>query len=189
MFLEVDRYVDFIIKNKLTQPQFLLMYLIHRKRYSSITKYKEAFPTDDGSMIGKNALQDLINNGFLIKVNEENKANSFCLTNKFTSLFFKDKFEAIEALIEIYPGFIEIKGTPSPLITTDKYKLASLYAEHIDYSVDEHLLILEDTKFGREKGLIRCNIEKYITSNMWQKIREIRLYQATIQKVDKIEEF
>jgi hypothetical protein len=189
MFLEVDRYVDFITKNKLTQPQFLLMYLIYRKRYNSILKYKETYPTEDGSMIGKPALQDLIDNGFILKINDENKADSYTLTEKFSNLFFKDKYNAIEALIEVYPGFIEINGVPSPLITTDRFKLASLYAEHIDYSVDEHLLILEDTKFGREKNLIRCNIEKYITSNMWNKIREIRLHQSKIEKIDTIEEF
>jgi hypothetical protein len=52
MFQDVERYINFITTNKLTQAEFLFLYLIRRKNHEAMVKYKEAFPSEDGSMIG-----------------------------------------------------------------------------------------------------------------------------------------
>lgn len=188
MFTNVERYVNFITKNKLTQAQFLMMYLLYRKRYESINKYKEAFPTDDNTMIGEGAKQELIKRGFIEKVNDEEKASSYQLTNRFLSIFLKDHFEAADQFWDKYPGFIKINGNPIPLTNMDKYRFANIYAERIDYSVDEHLEVMKDLDYGVENNLIRSNIEKFVMSEGWTKLRSLRLSKEAIKEASSLAE-
>lgn len=186
MFQSVDRYVDFITKNKLTQGQFLMLYLINRKNYDCIEKYKEAFPTSDGTMIGEMMKKDLIDRGFIkvIDVDAENtKADNYSITEKFTDLFIKDRYEAMLQLWDIYPGFVNINGNNIPLTNIDKYQLALLYIERIDYSVDEHKEILKDVKFGIEHNLIRVTIENFVRSEAWGKLRPMRTNSTQLKEL------
>ena len=186
MFQNVERYVEFITKNKLTQAQFLLLYLIYRKKYECIKIYKERCPTEDGSMIGKAPLQDLIDRKFICPVNEEQKADSYVLTDKFLLLFIKDIYEASNQFWDKYPGFISINGVPTPLTNMDKYKFALIYGERIDHSVDEHLEVLKDLDFGVKNNLIRSSIENFVRSENWLKLRQIRLNQQVIKQAEEL---
>lgn len=186
MFQNVEKYVDFIIENKLTQSQFLFLYLLYRNKFSCIVKYKNSFPTEDGSMIGKPAIEDLIKRGFVNKVDEGISANSFMITEKFHKLFLKNHHIAAQEFWDRYPGFVRIQGIATPLTNMDKYVFANIYAERIDYSVDEHLEVLKDLEFGVQQSLIRTSIEKFVRSEAWKKLRDLRLNQRTIQEVDSL---
>lgn len=185
MFSNVERYIDFIIKNKLSQSQFLFLYLLHRNKIDSINKYKEAFPTLDGSMIGAFLRDELIDKGFIRKLNDDKMASSYQITERFTDLFLKDIHEATDELFKSYPGFVNINGNPVPLTNTDKYKLALIYGERIDYDVEEHKEIIKDVVFGHKNGFIRSNIENFVRSESWNKLREVRLAREIIRDVDQ----
>lgn len=189
MFHDVDRYVDFITKNRITQPQFLFLYLLRRGRVESIAKYKEAFPSDDGSMIGKINMEDLISRGFLIKEGNDNKLSSYKVTDIFGDLFLKDRWEAIEEIWTKYPGFCNIEGRDMPLTNCDKYSLSISYVEAIDYSIEEHKEVLKDLEYGRANNLLKSNIEKFVKSRGWEKIRELRNKKAIIAKVSQSDNF
>lgn len=182
MFQDVEKYVDFIIKNKLTQAQFLYLYLLRRKSFDVIKKYKEAFPTPDGSMIGKDNRQDLINKGFIEKIGEGEMVSDYRITDKFNHLFLKNHFVAADEIWSLYPAFTRINGNNIPLLNMDKYAFSNMYAERIDYSVHEHLQVVQDIKFGRENNLIKSNIENFTRSESWSKIREIRLGQVKVEE-------
>lgn len=186
MFQNVERYVDFITTNRLTQAQFLMLYLIYRKKYDCIKLYKERVPTDDGTMIGQGAKEDLVTRGFIVKVDDEEKADSYELTNKFLKLFLKDKHEAAEQFWDKYPGFININGSPTPLTNMDKYKFALIYAERIDHSVDEHLEVMKDLEFGVNNNLIRSSIENFVKSEGWLKLRPYRLNKEVMKKAEEL---
>jgi hypothetical protein len=186
MFQNVERYVDFITTNKLTQAQFLFLYLIYRKKLDAIIKYKEAVPTEDGSMIGKPSIEDLIKRGFVLKVDEGISADSFMITEKFHKLFLKNIHVAAQEFWDKYPGFVRIQGVATPLTNMDKYAFANIYGERIDYSVDEHLEVMKDLEFGVQQSLVRTSIEKFVRSEAWKKLREIRLNQRTVQEVDAL---
>lgn len=188
MFQNVERYVDFITKNDLTQAQFLLLYLTYNKKYECIRKYKEAIPTEDGSMIGKRAKQDLIDRGFIKQINDDEKADSYIITEKFHKLFIKDQFVAGNEFWDKYPGFVKIQGVNTPLTNMDRYAFANLYAGRIDYNVDEHIEVMKDLEFGVRNELIRTSIEKFVKSEGWLKIREVRLNNAKIQEVNSLTE-
>lgn len=183
MFQNVERYIDFITKNKLTQAQFLMLYLVYRKKIACINRYKESFPTTDGSMIGDANKLDLIKRGFLVKVGEGTSNNDYEITEKFTDLFYKDITNAANQVWDLYPGFIKINGINTPLTNMDKFRFANIYGERIDYSIDEHKEVVKDVQFGRANDLLRTNIEKFVTSEGWLKLRSVRLQQQSIQSI------
>lgn len=185
MFIDVDRYVNFIIKNKLTQSQFLYLYLIYRKKYNSIKAYKKAFPTEDGTMIGKNLIQDLIDRSFIEKIKEEVVlVTDYRITEKFTHLYFSDIYNATEELKNEYPAFANIQGNNIPLITVDIYKLSGIYGERIDFSVDEHKEVIKDLIYARDKGSIRFSLENFVRGEVWKGIRPSRLANTTVSLLE-----
>src|SRR5574343_636922 len=184
MFLDVDRYVNFLSKNKLTQSQFLMLYCLHKKKWEAIELYKKEFPNEDGTMIGNILKNDLVERGFIAKVGEGEKADSYMVTEKFTNIFVADLYNAADEVWNLYPPFISIKGINTPLTTMDKYKFANLYGERIRYDVEEHKQVIADIKFGREHNLIRNNIENFTRAEMWGSIRKIRVEKQTIQEVN-----
>ena len=185
MFINVERYINFIIKNKLTQPQFLMLYLLYKKNYKILNKYKIAFPTEDKSMIGDMMRQDLIDRGFIERVgNKTSSVNDYKITEKFTDLYLKDIYTATQELKDEYPAFAKINGQDIPLVTIDICKLSVIYGEKIDYSVDEHKEIIKDLVYARDKGSIRFSIENFVKGEMWRGIRQSRFKTLSEVKED-----
>ena len=189
MFQNVERYVEFITKNKLTQSQFLMLYLMYRKKSECIKIYKEHHPTDDGTMIGGNLNKDLIDRGFLEPAPEATEPNRYVLTDKFLKLFIKDSQEAANQFWDKYPGYVSIQGVNTPLTNMDKYRFTLIYAERIDHSVDEHLEVMKDLEFGVQNNLIRSSIENFVKSEGWSKIRPIRLNKEKITELTEVTDF
>lgn len=168
MLLE-ESYIKFLIKHDLTQSQYLLLHLVHKKRTDLIRDYKEKFPTDDNTMIGKYLIDDLVKKGFLIE-----KDNTYKLTNKFLEQYV-DKFTATEEIYDEYPSFFNKDGLNIPLKGMDRNIFANLYDKAISSSVLEHIEVMEDIKFGIEQGLMNLGIDKFIKSKHWLAIRPHRL--------------
>jgi hypothetical protein len=167
MLLE-ERYVNFICENNLTQPQFLLLYLLYKGRKDLILKYKQNFPTDDGTMIGKLWIDDLFRRGFLIKENER-----MLVTHSFKDLFC-NKIDVAEELLLTYPSTLEIDGKIVPLTAIDVITVADLYIEKILDNRLEHEEILKDIRYGITNNLINLSLKKFIQSKYWIGIRKIR---------------
>lgn len=187
MFLDVERYVNFIAKHKLTQAQFLMLYCLYKKEYDVIEAYKKTFPSDDGTMIGNASKEDLVTRGFIVRVGEGEKADSYAVSDLFTNIFVSDIYNAADEVWDIYPPFMKINGANVPLTNMDKYKFANLYGERIRYDVHEHKEVVADIKFGREHNLIRVNIENFTRSEAWRSIRKIRIGKQIIQEVKETE--
>lgn len=172
--IDVDRYIPFLKKHKLNQPQFLLMYLLHLQRFDLIEEYKQMFPTEDGSSIGTHSFNDLLTRGFIERTGETNTAISYRLTDKFIHIFI-DKFECSEQLWKAYPSFIIREGKRYTLKLTDEDELRELYAKKINYSREEHDRVMEDLKYAVENNLIVGTIRNFVLSRQWNSIREERL--------------
>jgi hypothetical protein len=184
MFVSVERYVTFIGKHKLTQPQFLFLYLIKFKKWSALQDYRNAFPHDDGSTIGRSDRQDLIDRGFIIHHKEKGIGpDAYETTKVFNDLYVTDVWEAADEVWKKYPGFVRIGGRDVPLTNVDRYQFQLLYGERIGYSVDEHNEVLKDLDYGIKHGLVRQNIEKFVRSQAWEKIRQVRLNEQEIAEV------
>lgn len=171
-----DRYIEFIIENKVTQTQFLLLHLLFRKRWDLIQKYKIAFPTGDGSIIGKAMTDDLLEKGLITYSKSSDKGIDIQVSKVFKKAYTNDVYIADE-FYEVYPSFYrdDAKGISYPLTNYDRMVFAKMYQDKINYSQKEHEEILKDVQFGKEKGLIRVNIGNFLTSEFWKDLRVIRL--------------
>lgn len=168
MLLE-EKYVNFICENKLTQGQFLLLYLAYKRRMDLIVKYKQVFPADDGTMIGKFWVDDLVNRGWLEQVGE-----NFQVSVKFREIFC-DEITVTEELFNVYPSTTEINGSIVPLTAIDSIQIAKLYNEAILGSITEHLEVLKDIKFGIMNNMLNLSILKFVQSKYWLAIRKKRI--------------
>lgn len=179
MYCNIDRYINFITENGLTQSQFTMLYLIARKRSDLISKYKEAFPTGDGTMIGSSLKRDLIDRGFIIKCKDGETQDCYELGQNFLNIYL-DEYECGNEILEIYPSFMTIKGLSVPLITMDRYEFRQIYATRIGFDRTEHYEVVKDLKFAIEKNIIRFGIEKFVRAEMWKEIRKLRLSTALV---------
>lgn len=167
MLLE-ERYVDFICENKLTQGQFLLLYLVYKKRLDLIVKYKQTFPTDDGTMIGKLWITELIDKGFLIADDK-----GFQIGIKFKEIFC-NKIDVAEELLSNYPSTMEISGKIVPLTAIDTVTVADLYIDKILDNRAEHEEVLKDIEFAKIHDMINLSLKNFILSKYWLSIRKKR---------------
>lgn len=185
--IQVDRYIPFLKKNKLTSSQFLLLLLLYQKKYKLIEEYKLMFPTEDGSMIGKYPLDDLIKRGYIEQVNPTDvTAKSYTITTKFSKIFC-DKFEAGNQIWDLYPRIVTNEGKNFPLKLWDKNEMRDVYYERINGNYEEHLEVLKDLEYAIENGLIKGKLENFIKSEAWTDIRKERIVTNTeLPKTDDL---
>lgn len=170
-----DKYIDFIVENKVTQKQFLLLHLVYRNRWDLLSKYKKAFPTNDGTIIGRQETDDLIDRGFIIYSKDHTgKVVDLRVSDEFRKSYTNEIYIA-EEIYNVYPNFYQDdNGINYPLTAYDRMAFAKIYLDKIHYSQKEHEEILEDIKFGKENNLIKIKISNFLTSDYWKVLRELR---------------
>lgn len=164
-----EEYIHFLIKNDLTQEQYLCLHLIYKNRVDLIKLYKEAFPSGGTKMIPDIFIKDLINKGFLVVKNK-----SFKLGKAFLELFI-EKHRATEEIYNIYPSFYDNGGVAVPLTTMDMNVFANMYENAIMGSLEEHIEIMKDIEFGKKHDLLKLGIEKFLKSKYWKVLRAKRI--------------
>jgi len=170
----LDQYISFIIANKLTQDQYLLLHLLKDERMDLIQKYKEAFPTEEGTMISKLAIKNLVEKGFLIKTK-----TGWKLADKLLNIFVTPE-KAVDEIYDIYPPFIESeRGVSIPLNSMDKSIFKAIYIPKIMGNVEEHKEVIKDIQYAVENHLIKIGINKFLTSEQWKVFRKLRLQENT----------
>lgn len=179
MVIEIEDYVDFIVKNNLTQTQFLFLYLLHFERYDLMKKYMSKFPTEDGTFLGIGLREDLVNRNFIIKTSEEATASSYKIGEAFKDIFI-DKIVAGNEFWDLYPIYVMSNGKRLPLNLMDKYDFYRLYGQRINYQRKEHEEVMKDLQYAIDNYLIFGKIETFVKSEQWQSIRKIRLDQPVI---------
>src|SRR5687768_18223813 len=111
MISDVSKYVDFLTKNKLSEHQFLILWLIHTKDKKNIAKYRETFGN-----FNLDAIDDLINRGWiedfgLVKDNVRTfNIYDFLVKDKFAKIIVVDEDDAYDELCKNYVRFIDVKG-------------------------------------------------------------------------------
>lgn len=165
----LDKYVKFLVKNDITEKQFLVMYLAYSKRKDLVAIYKDRFNVQ-GKLLSPKDEEVLVNKGFLQYL--PNGATS--LTKKFINLFV-DKDLATEEIFEIYPVSTNKDGIAIPLKAMDRSVFANLYITAIMGSIEEHEEVKQDIEYAIKQGLLNIGIEKFVKSKYWLGIRKQRL--------------
>lgn len=177
MILE-DAYVKFLVEHRITQGQYLLLYLVYKKRPDLIKAYKEAFPSGDNTMIGQYWIDELFEKGLLTK----NDKGTITVSKLFLEAFI-NKHTASEQIFEIYPTHFNLNGTNIPLSAMDRNVFAGLYDIAIQSSVHEHLEVVEDIHYAIKHELLKIGIDKFVKSKYWTVIRPMRLENQIKEKI------
>lgn len=169
MILE-DAYVSFLIEHDITQNQYLLLHLAHKKRWDLVKKYKDKFPSGDDTMIGEYFINDLIKKDFLKRDADGNLG----IGQKFLEVFI-NKHNASEHIFDIYPTHFMKDGVTIPLSAMDRNMFANLYDIAISSSTLEHLEVVKDIEYAIEHNLLNLGLDKFVKSKYWLTIRPKRL--------------
>lgn len=176
--MNVTTYTNFLINTGLTQPQLLLLILIKNNKKDLIEKYKERFPTEDGTMIGQKWTDDLFEKKWLIKQN-----NKIVVSSKFNKLY-TDRLYHYRELVENYPKFFIKDNVNYPLVLGNEHELSYLYNAKIYNDIDLHNEILELINYGKKNNLINFSIQKFIESKFWIALKEHRDKEINTENID-----
>ena len=167
--IHLDEYTNFLIDNKLSEQQLLLLMYIKDQRRDLIAKYKKAFPIIGGSMISDEAVKDLVDKGFLVSLGK-----GYTISEKFLDLYVTSEV-AVDEIYALYPAFVlSDQGTNLPLTAMDKNEFKDMYIPKIMGSVKEHNEVIKDIQYGVDENLIKIGINKFLTSEGWKPLRELR---------------
>lgn len=164
MFIEIEGYIEYLVKHKMTPNQFLFLYLRHTLDTDILEKYIEGVRAWK-----REEIYELVNRGYLDNVNSEGEDNSeaFFVTPKFVQEMFVELEEAGEQLWEAYPPFFFIDGRRCAARTCDKEWLEKTYGKRIKQNRGKHEKILRLVKKLKAENKISMGIEKFVTSEQW----------------------
>lgn len=167
--IAVDEYINFLTKYELSPEQYLLLVLLKDGRGDLIQKYKQSFPLEEGTMIPRLQIKDLIDKGFLIKSDKK-----FKLSSKLLEIFVTPE-KAVDEIYDLYPPFMESDvGVSIPLTSMDRNIFKEIYIPKIKGSYIEHIEVLKDLQYAIDNNLIKVGINKFVTSNQWKAFRKLR---------------
>jgi len=172
MISDIDKYVEFLVEHKLSEHQFLLLWLIKTKNTKSIAHYKKH---KDFSI---SELDDLIEREWIddFGLVRDNKRTfniyDFIVTDKFTNAVIVDEEDAYDELKKVYPKWFNIKGTKVPAITGDPLVMAKLYFQCHKGNKLVHAKIVEITaNYFKNKPPVE-KMENYIKNKRWDDLEE-----------------
>jgi hypothetical protein len=168
MINDINKYIDFLVKNKISEHQFLILWLVHTKDQANINRYE--------SSLGKfstTEVMDLVKRNWL---DDYGRATNICdmvVTEKFTKVVVIDEEDSYEELRKAYPGWLEIKGVAVPAITGDPRKISLEYfkCHRGDRAKHEEIIGIVRRWFAG-KTLAQEKIENFVLNKRWELLKE-----------------
>ena len=176
-----QEYVEFLIKNKLSTNQFLLLYLLYTERMCK-NKGKTTYATTgniykwitEGKGWKKEEVEELIKLKYVIGFEKNNKyeIDQLILTEKFFDLMFIDTEDAFNEILELYPDRMIINNQTTFTKAGDLSKVADAYAKMIKNNLKKHEEMKELIKYAAERGLCKYKIENFLSKGVIDAIKK-----------------
>jgi hypothetical protein len=165
MFIELEGYLEYLVKHKITPNQFLFLYLRAHRDVATADYYIQ-----NVKAWKREEIQDLVKRGYIDDVNSpgEEYVHAYFATNKFTQEMWISLDEAGDELWETYPPFFFIDGKRCAARTCDKELHAKIYLKRIKNNRAKHEKIIELLKKLKKENRIQMGIEKFIVSEQWE---------------------
>lgn len=175
--IEEKRYLRFMLKHKLTQAEFLLLYCIYKSKDATdkelltlMQEYAKEFGVRKSSggfsILTPENKQELVDRGYLVKLNDQDKFGSYKLGKIFLDNFV-DSLQAIQELYEAYPGFGLIQGKQIPLKGGNLFENAKMYWQLTGGVIEKHKQIVEAVRRAKGQNMLMMNITNFINSMSW----------------------
>jgi hypothetical protein len=187
MIDDVNAYVDFMVKHKLSTNQFLLLMLLHTESYFKShkgLKYKTVGNIYKWSKEGKGwseqEIEDLINKDYLFGIKSQQvngtitySIDQLILTQKFSDIMFVNSTFAFEEILEIYPDTFQINGQVVFTKSGDLDKVQQNYFKLIKGNTVKHEEIKNIITYAKERGLCNYKLENFLTKGVIDTIKKM----------------
>lgn len=170
MFINDEKYLKFLIENRLNANQFLFCYLLAtvNRNHKYMVRY-----TKEVSLLSADEVSDLVERGYLADMNSpgETYHDMYIVLDKFKDLLFIDSEVAFEAVWKKYPRYLQerINGKEVSAKTTGLGKdgLAHKYGKYIGNDIQKHERVLEALDWAIDNGKVTLGIEKFVLNHIW----------------------
>lgn len=172
MIIDLERWIEFLHKVKLTPAQYAFLAIMYEKNYKLIYMIKDI----SNNVLSKDELQDLLDRDYLYNWNDTGayKLDQFELTEKCTKMFdAKCTWACAEQFIEAYPKWLYINGKQVPARSCDLDTLEKEYYRKV-VKRGLHPTVMEQLQWAVKNHKISMGIEKWFSSRQWESIAEMR---------------
>jgi len=187
MIDNLNAYVDFMVKHKLSTNQFLLLMLLHTESYFKSQyglKYKTVGNiykwSKEGNGWTENEIEDLIAKEYIfgIKSKQSNgtitySIDQLILTQKFSDIMFVNGNFAFEEILEIYPDTFQIQNQVVFTKSGDLDKVQQGYSKLIRGNILKHEEIKQIILYAKERGLCNYKLENFLTRGVIDSIKKM----------------
>lgn len=172
MIIDLERWVEFLHKTKLTPSQYAFLAIMHEKQFKLIYKLKES----NDKVVTKQEVQDLVDQGYIYNWNDEGvyALDQFEMTPEGIELFEKNcEWVCAEAFIKAYPRWLFIQGKQVPARSCNLEQLEREYYQKVVKRGD-HQRVMDQLLWAVKNHKISMGIEKWFLSRQWEAIEEMR---------------
>lgn len=185
---DVNAYVDFLTKNKISTNQFLLLYLLYTEKFVKVDdklKYKRIGNiykwSTEGKGWTKEEIQDLIDKDYVFGIKSVNPKDNtltyfvdqLILTQKFSDLMFINTTFAFEEILEIYPDTFVVNQSTVFSKSGDLDKVQANYSKLIKNSIAKHEEIKQIITYAKERGLCNYKLENFLSKGVIDSIKKM----------------
>ena len=184
--INTEKLVGFLSSRKMSANQYLLCHLLYMEEHDLLATLVK----DDKLKFTKKEVDDLIENGYLVKLHGDNSQFSFMVTDKFSRAIFVDNEEAGEQLWSTYPKVLDIEGVMQSTRTCDKDDILEVYYKRIRGSKKKHEFVMQ--MLNRYVDLVKTRkmnamgIEKWVKGENWDVVAELVHVETDEYKSDLI---
>ena len=180
MLINIKKITEICVKLRIDIEEFYFLYLISDRDMETMLQYAKNI-----NGFSEKFIDNLQKKGLLLDINNYTKPENYKdgkkvirMSTLFTTPTFdeavniegihEDIANAYDEVLDAYPyEILGGNGITYPARTGAYEKNASLYAKHILRSPADHDKIVTAVKFGKENGLIKWGIEKFIENKYW----------------------
>jgi hypothetical protein len=178
MTIDLERWIEFLHKAKLTPSQYAFLAILHEKKYKLIYMIKDI----SDNVLPKEELHDIIDRGYLYNWNDAGayKLDQFELTEKCREMFaMKCSWACAEEFVAAFPKWLYIQGKQVPARNCDLDELEKLYYLKV-VKRGMHPEVMEQLTWAVKNRKISMGIEKWFTSRQWEALAEMRSNSSVI---------
>ena len=187
----VTDYTEFLIKNKITTNQFLLLYLLYTEKMVKDKTGRIGYTQGTciykwqakGSGWNQSEIEDLVSKDYIIAFKKKylNGDKDFygyaiddiILTNKFNDIMYINTDGLFNEILELYPDTFTINSQIVFTKNGDLDKLSVDYGKLIKNNLKEHDVIKQVISFAKEKGMCNMKLVTFLTKGMIDSIKKL----------------